>query len=106
MKPWKQLKIYLAETDHWQRQPLYQVIVKKARQSQLAGATVTRAIEGFGTNLQLRTANILALSDNLPIIITIIDDEEKIRRFYQEIKHIIVRNLVILEAVKVLQFEP
>ncbi|MGB3402492.1 MAG: DUF190 domain-containing protein [Microcoleaceae cyanobacterium] len=106
MKPWKKLKIYLAETDHWRHQPLYQVIVEKARQSQLAGATVTRAIEGFGANLQLQTANIIALSDNLPIIIAIIDDEEKIKAFYQEIKEMIIGKLVILESIEVLQYDP
>jgi PII-like signaling protein len=106
MESWKKLKIYLAETDHWQRQPLYKVIIEKARQHQLAGATVTRAIEGFGADLQLRTSNILALSDNLPIVIAIVDDEEKIREFYQEIKEIITGKLVILEPVEVLQYDP
>ncbi len=106
MKSWKKLKIYLAETDRWQHQPLYKVIIEKARQHQLAGATVTLAIEGFGANFQLRTSNILALSDNLPIIIAIVDNEEKIREFYQEIKEMITGKLAILEPVEVLQYDP
>lgn len=106
MKPWKKIKIYLTETDRWQHQPLYQAILEKARQRQLAGATVTRAIEGFGADLKLRTSNILALSDNLPIVISIIDDEEKIRDFYQEIQDMITGKLAILETVEVLQYDP
>jgi hypothetical protein len=106
MQSWKKLKIYLTETDQWHHQVLYQVIFEKARQSHLAGATVTRAIEGFGADLKLRSSNILALSDNLPIIISIVDDEKKIRDFYQEIKEMIAGKLVILEPVEVLQYDP
>jgi PII-like signaling protein len=106
MASWKKLKIYLAETDQWQHQALYQVIVEKARHYPLAGATVTRAIEGFGADLKLRSSNILALSDDLPITISIVDDEQKVRDFYQKIKEMIPGKLVILEAVEVLQYDP
>ena len=106
MKPWKKIKIYLSESDRWQHQALYQAIIEIARNHHLAGATVTRAIEGFGADLKLNTSNIIALSDHLPIIISIIDTEEKIRAFYQAIKEMIPGKLVVLEPVEVLQYEP
>ncbi len=106
MKPWKKIKIYLAESDRWQHHALYQAILEKAHQYPLAGATVTRAIEGFGADLKLRSSNILALSEDLPIIISMIDEEEKIRDFYQDIKAMVIGKLVILESVEILQYDP
>ncbi len=103
MKPWKQLKIYLSEAEHWKHQPLYKALIEEARQTGLAGATVTRAIEGYGGKSHVRTSNILALSEDLPLIITIVDEAEKIRLFYESIQEMVPSHLVILESVEVLQ---
>jgi uncharacterized protein len=78
----KLLRIFLGESDKYKHQSLYEVIVLKAREMGLAGATVLRGIEGFGASSRvIHTAKILRLSEDLPLIIEIVDTEEKIRNF-------------------------
>src|SRR4029434_8272709 len=74
----KLLRIFIGESDRWHHQPLYEAIVLKAREIGLAGATVLRGPMGFGANSHLHTAKILRLSMDLPIVIEIVDSEEKI----------------------------
>ena len=73
------LRIYLGESDRWQHQPLYEAIVRKARELHLAGATVLRGPMGFGAASRIHTAKILRLSGDLPLVIEIVDAEEKRR---------------------------
>jgi len=75
------LRIFIGESDQWEHQPLYQPIVLKARETHLAGATVLRGPMGFGKSSHLHTAKILRLSMNLPLVIEIVDTEEKIKGF-------------------------
>src|SRR5262245_65161458 len=75
------LRIFLGESDRWQHQPLYEAIVLKARELHLAGATVLRGPMGFGKSSRLHTAKILRLSFDLPLVIEIVDSEEKIQTF-------------------------
>src|SRR3954447_13180142 len=75
------LRIFIGESDRWQHGPLYEAIVKKARELHLAGATVLRGPMGFGKSSRLHTAKILRLSMDLPIVIEIIDSEERINGF-------------------------
>src|SRR5438874_10095857 len=75
------LRIFLGESDRWQHQPLYEAIVLKARELHLAGATVFRGTMGFGKSSRLHTAKILRLSLDLPIVIEIVDSEEKVQSF-------------------------
>ena len=72
------LRIFIGESDHWHGKPLYEAIVMKARELQMAGATVLRGPMGFGAKSQLHTAKILRLSEDLPMIIEIVDAKEKI----------------------------
>ncbi|HEY5036646.1 MAG TPA: DUF190 domain-containing protein, partial [Chthoniobacterales bacterium] len=73
------LRIFLGESDRWQHQPLYEAIVMKARELHLAGATVLRGPMGFGAASRIHTAKILRLSMDLPLVIEIVDAEEKVQ---------------------------
>ena len=98
------LRIFIGESDRWQHQPLYEAIVLKARELHLAGATVLRGPMGFGKSSRLHTAKILRLSDDLPLVIEIVDSEEQINSFLPVLEPMICGGLVTLEQVKVLHY--
>jgi len=99
------LRIFLGESDRLGHQPLHEAIVLQARAAGLAGATVTRGSAGFGASSHLHTAKIMRLSDDLPLIIEIVDAEEKINAFLPQLKEIIGGGLVTLEKVRVIHYE-
>lgn len=98
------LRIFLGESDRWEHTPLYEAIVLKARELHLAGATVLREPMGFGKASRLHTAKILRLSMDLPLVIEIVDSEEKINSFLPELEKMLGGGLVTLEKVKVLHY--
>jgi PII-like signaling protein len=98
------LRIFLGENDRRGHQPLYEAIVLKAREMHLAGATVLRGPMGFGHSSRLHTAKILRLSEDLPIVIEIVDSEEKINAFLPVLDELMGSGLVTIEKVKVLQY--
>ena len=98
------LRIYLGEQDKWHHTPLYEAIVLKAREMHLAGATVLRGPMGFGKSSRLHTAKILRLSMDLPLVIEIVDSEEKINAFLPMLDPMIGGGLVTLEKVKVIEY--
>src|SRR6266480_2074453 len=91
------LRIFIGESDRWHHQPLYEAIVLKARESGLAGATVLRGSMGFGASSLLHTAKILRLSADLPIVIEIVESEEKINQFMPQLDEMVQDGLVTLE---------
>jgi PII-like signaling protein len=99
------LRIFVGESDKHGPRPLYEVIVLKAREAGLAGATVLRGVMGFGKNSILHTAKILRLSEDLPMVIEIVDSLEKVEAFLPELDAMITDGLVILEKVKVLHYK-
>jgi PII-like signaling protein len=100
----KLLRIFIGENDKWQHKPLYESIVLKARELGLAGATVLRGPMGFGANSHLHTAKILRLSTDLPLVIEIVDSEEKINSFLPHLDEMVLDGLVTLEDVRVLKY--
>jgi PII-like signaling protein len=98
------LRIFIGESDRWEHKPLYEAIVLAAREAQLAGATVLRGPMGFGKNSHLHTAKILRLSMDLPLVIEMVDSEEKINAFLPTLDNMIGGGLVTLEKVKVLHY--
>src|SRR6478752_6580277 len=98
------LRIFLGESDRWQHQPLYEAIVLKARELHLAGATVLRGPMGFGKSSRLHTSKIIRLSMDLPLVIEIVDSEDKINSFLPVLDEMIGGGLVTLEKVKVVQY--
>lgn len=100
------LRLFIGENDKVDRRPLYEMVVLKAREMHLAGATVLRGPMGFGHSSRLHTAKILRLSEDLPIIIEIVDSEEKINAFLPELERMMGSGLITLEKVQVLQYGP
>jgi PII-like signaling protein len=98
------LRIFLGESDRWKHQPLYEAIVLKAREMHLAGATVLRGPMGFGKSSRLHTAKILRLSMDLPVVVEIVDAEEKIQSFLPVLDEMMKGGLVTLEKVKVIHY--
>ena len=98
------LRVFIGESDRAGHQPLYEAIVLKAREAHLAGATVLRGPMGFGHSSRLHTAKILRLSEDLPIVIEIVDSEAKLRAFWATIEPIMGAALVTLERVEVLRY--
>jgi PII-like signaling protein len=98
------LRIFLGESDRFDHKPLHEVIVMKARQMHLAGATVLRGAMGFGKSSRMHTAKILRLSMDLPIVIEIVDSEEKINAFLPVLDSIMSGGMVTLERVQVIDY--
>ncbi len=98
------LRIFLGESDRWEHKPLYEAIVLKAREAGLAGATVLRGPMGYGKSSRLHTAKILRLSMDLPLVIEIVDSEEKIQAFLPTLDSMMIGGLVTLEKVKVIDY--
>jgi PII-like signaling protein len=98
------LRIFIGESDRHGHQPLYEAIVLKARELKLAGATVLRSPLGFGASSHLHTAKILRLSADLPIIVEIVDTEEKIQAFLPVLDPMMGGGLVTLEKVRVIHY--
>jgi len=98
------LRIFIGESDKFEGRPLYEVIVEAARKRGLAGATVLRGFIGFGANSRIHTSKVLRLSEDLPVAVEIVDEEEKIEAFLPELDNLIGEGLVTLEKVRVITY--
>jgi uncharacterized protein len=98
------LRIFIGEDDKLGGTPLYEAIVLKARETHLAGATVLRGPMGFGASSRLHTTKILRLSEDLPLVIEIVDSEDKINNFLSTLDGMMSSGLITLEKVQVLQY--
>ncbi|HMP82264.1 MAG TPA: DUF190 domain-containing protein [Verrucomicrobiota bacterium] len=98
------LRIFIGESDKWEHKPLYEAIVLKAREQHMAGATVLRGPMGFGKTSRLHTSKILRLSMDLPIVIEIVDAEEKINALLPQLKPMIGGGLVTLAKVRAIHY--
>jgi PII-like signaling protein len=96
------LRIVIGESDRWHGKPLYEAIVEVARREGLAGATVLRGIEGFGADFRLHTSRILRLSEDLPVVIEIVDRPERIDAVLPMLDEMIAEGMVTVETVRVI----
>ena len=96
------LRVFIGESDRWQDKPLYEAIVQEARARGLAGATVFKGVEGFGAHSRVHTARILRLSEDLPILVEIVDTEEKVQAFLPVLDGMVQEGLVTIEKATVL----
>lgn len=95
------VRIYLGEGDRYHGRPLYEVIVERLRERGIAGTTVLRGIEGFGAASRLHTTRLLRLSEDLPILIEVVDEEPRVRAVLPEIDELVGDGLITLERVEV-----
>jgi len=98
------LRIFIGESDRWKGKPLYEAIILKAREMGIAGATMLRGMMGYGAASRIHTAKILRLSEDLPIVVEIVDSKEKITALLPTIEEMVEEGLVTLENVRVLQY--
>jgi uncharacterized protein len=102
--PALRLTVIVDEAVQWHHHPLYTEIVHRAHAVGLAGATVIRGVEGYGASGHIHTTRILALSEALPVLILIIDEEKKIRDFLPQLDELVVRGIVVLDGVEVVRY--
>ena len=100
----KLLRIFVGESDTWHGKPLYQAIVERVRAEGLAGATVLRGIEGFGADSRIHTSRILRLSEDLPVVIEIVDTAERVERILPALDEMVSEGMVTLERVEVIAY--
>lgn len=100
----KRLRIYIGESDRWQGKSLYQAIVLKAKELDLAGATVVRGIMGYGANSRIHTSRIVELSSDLPIMIEIIDSAAYIAKLLPLLDAMVTEGLVTLDDVEIIKY--
>jgi PII-like signaling protein len=100
----KLLRIFIGESDKWQGRPLHEAIVLEAKRQGLAGATVFKGVMGFGAHSRIHSAKVLQLSEDLPLMIEIVDSEEKIRAFLPLLDTMVREGLVTLERVEVIRY--
>ncbi|MEQ7127573.1 DUF190 domain-containing protein [Actinopolymorpha sp. B11F2] len=98
------LTIFVGDTDQWHHRPLYHEIIHRAHKAGLAGATALRGIEGYGASNHIHTTRILSLSEDLPLVIVIVDDPDRIRAFLPQLDELIGEGLVIVEPVEVIRY--
>jgi uncharacterized protein len=100
----KLLRIFIGESDRWHGKPLYQAIVERVREQGLAGATVIRGIEGFGADSHLHTSRILRLSEDLPVVVEIVDEAERIDAVLPLLDEMVEEGMVTVERVHVVSY--
>lgn len=98
------LRIFIGESDKWHGKPLYEAIILRAREQGLAGATMLRGLMGYGAASRIHTAKILRLSEDLPIVVEIVDSPAKIASFMPVIEEMVQEGLVTLENLRVIQY--
>lgn len=102
--PAKALRIFIGESDQWHGKPLYTAIVETAKKEGLAGATVLHGVEGFGANSRIHTARILRLSEDLPVVVEIVDVAERIQHIIPILDEMVKEGLITIQDTTVLKY--
>lgn len=100
----KMLRIHFGEDDQWHGQPLYQAIVERCRQLDIAGATVYRGIQGYGASTRIRRSHLLSFSSDAPVLVQIIDSEENINRLIPALDEMVSEGLIAMSDVEVIRY--
>jgi PII-like signaling protein len=98
------LTVLVGESDMWHHRPVYSEVVHRARATGLAGASVFRGIEGFGASSLVHTARLLSLSEDLPVAVVIVDEEERVRAFLPQLEELVAEGLVVLDHCEVVRY--
>lgn len=102
--PALRLTVLVGENDRWHHRPLYSEIVHRARAAGLAGASVFRGIEGFGASSLVHTTRLLSLSEDLPVAVVIVDEEQRVRGFLPQLDELVAEGLVVLDPCEVVRY--
>ena len=102
--PALRLTVFVRGDDQWHHRPVYSEIVHRAHQAGLAGASVFRGIEGFGAGARIHTSRLLSLAEDLPAVVIIVDEADKIRAFLPELEELVHEGLVIVDEVEVVRY--
>ncbi|MGH2602117.1 MAG: DUF190 domain-containing protein [Dehalococcoidia bacterium] len=102
--PARRLTIFVNETDRHGHRPLYTELVHRAHAAGLAGATVLRGIEGYGASSHIHTTRILSLSEDLPLVVVIVDEARKMENFLPELQEIVGDKLVVTEEIRIVEY--
>jgi PII-like signaling protein len=102
--PASRLTIFVGESDQWRHRPVFTEIVHRAHAAGLAGATVLRGVEGYGASNHIHTTRLLSLSEDLPVVIIIVDEDSAIRAFLPQLDELITEGLVIVDEVDVIRY--
>jgi PII-like signaling protein len=100
------VRIFIGESDKWHHQPLHVALLERLRKEGFAGATVLHGIAGFGARSVLHTTHLLRLSEDLPVVIEVVDSEEHVDRLTEILDEMVPEGLVTLESVRVLKYSP
>lgn len=100
----KLLRVYFGEDDKWQGKPLYRAIVEKCRELDIAGATVYRGVEGYGASTLIHRAHLLSISHDAPVMVSVVDSEEKIRRLLPALDAMVRDGLIAMSDVEVIKY--
>jgi PII-like signaling protein len=100
----RRLRVYIGESDIWHGKPLYEAIVLRAREAGLAGATVVRGLEGYGASSHVHTTRLLELSSDLPIVLELVDEQERIDGFLPVLDEMVTEGLITSEPVHILLY--
>jgi len=100
----KLLRIHYGEDDKWKGQPLYKAIVEKCRELDIAGATVYRGVEGYGASTLIHRSHLLSISSDLPIMVSVVDSEEKIRQLIPVLDAMVNEGLIATSDVEVIRY--
>jgi uncharacterized protein len=100
----KMLRVHFGEDDKWKGKPLYQAIVEKCRELDLAGASVYRGVEGYGASTFIRREHLLSFSRDLPVMVSVIDSEENIRKLLPYLDEMVSEGLIAMSDVEVIKY--
>lgn len=100
----KMLRIHFGETDKWKDKPLYEAIIQKCRELDIAGATVFRGVEGYGASTLIHRSHLLSRSSDLPIMVSVIDTEEKVRKLLPLLDDMVDEGLIAMSDVEVIRY--
>ena len=98
------VSVFVGESDQWHHKPLYTEIVHRAHAAGIAGATVLRGVEGYGASSHIHTTRILSLSEDLPVLVVIVDEAERVRAFLPQLEELVYEGLVIVDEVQVVRY--
>lgn len=98
------LSVFVGEDDVWHHKPVYHEIVRRAQEAGLAGATVVRGCEGYGVSTVIHTTRLLNLTEDLPIVVIIVDTEERVRAFLPQLEDLVTEGMAVLDPVEVVRY--